>query len=90
VPLSAIISSLLPDSEVNQIGPTEDDVSILWLADSTPANTATAVGMLQTGTNPVLGAYNGGEVFWGPSLELPESLGLACPATEHDRQVGRA
>ena len=69
-PPSSIISSLLPDSEVNQIGPTEDDVSILWLADSTPANTATAVGMLQTGTNPVLGAYNGGEIFWGPSLEL--------------------
>jgi hypothetical protein len=67
---STIISALLPDSEVNQIGPTEDDVSLLWLATSTPAETATAVGMLQSGTNPVLGGYNGGEIFWGPSLDL--------------------
>ena len=67
---STIISALLPDSEVNQIGPTEDDVSLLWLADSTSAETATAVGMLQSGTNPVLGGYNGGEIFWGPSLDL--------------------
>ncbi len=67
---STIISSLLPDSEVNQIGPTEDDVSLLWLENSNPTNTATAVGMLQSGTNPVLGGYNGGEIFWGPSLDL--------------------
>ena len=67
---STIISSLLPDSEVNQIGPTEDDVSLLWLENSDPTNTATAVGMLQSGTNPVLGGYNGGEIFWGPSLDL--------------------
>lgn len=67
---STIISSLLPDSEVNQIGPTEDDVSLLWLENSNPTNTATAVGMLQSGTNPVSGGYNGGEIFWGPSLDL--------------------
>ena len=70
MPPSSIISALLPDSEVNQIGPTEDDVSLLWLADSTPANTATAVGMLQSGANPTIGGYNGGEIFWGPSLDL--------------------
>ena len=64
MPPSSIISALLPDSEVNQIGPTEDDVSLLWLADSTPANTATAVGMLQSGANPTIGGYNGGEIFW--------------------------
>ncbi|HVB82331.1 MAG TPA: alkaline phosphatase family protein [Candidatus Binataceae bacterium] len=67
---ATIISTLLPDSEVNQIGPTEDDVSLLWLANNTPAETATAVGMLQSGTNPVHGGYNGGEIFWGPSLDL--------------------
>ena len=67
---STIISALLPDSEVNQIGPTEDDVSLLWLSTSTAAETATAVGMLQSGTNPVLGGYDGGEIFWGPSLDL--------------------
>jgi hypothetical protein len=31
---STVIASLLPDPEVNQIGPTEDDLSLLWLADS--------------------------------------------------------
>ena len=67
---STIITALLPDSEVNQIGPTEDDVSLLWLTNSTPAETATAVGMLESGTNPTLGGYNGGEIFWGPSLDL--------------------
>src|SRR5262249_26782527 len=30
-PPSAIIASFLPDSEINQIGPTEDDISLLWL-----------------------------------------------------------
>ena len=67
---STILKTLLPDSEVNQIGPTEDDVSLLWLSTSTPSETATAVEMLQSGTNPVLGGYNGGEIFWGPSLDL--------------------
>jgi hypothetical protein len=67
---STILTALLPDSEVNQIGPTEDDVSLLWLANSTPAQRAIAVGMLQTGTNPTIGGYNGGEIFWGPALDL--------------------
>src|SRR5262249_44056169 len=26
--------AFLPDSEINQIGPTEDDISLLWLTDS--------------------------------------------------------
>jgi hypothetical protein len=67
---STIISALLPDSEVNQIGPTEDDVSILWLSNNTFAETKTAVGMLESGTNPALGGYDGGQIFWGPSLDL--------------------
>ena len=67
---STILSALLPDSEVNQIGPTEDDVSLLWLANSTPAQRAIAVSMLQTGTNPKIGGYDGGEIFWGPALDL--------------------
>jgi hypothetical protein len=37
--------AFLPDSEVNQIGPTEDDISLLWLTDSSQTNTA--VGILQ-------------------------------------------
>jgi hypothetical protein len=67
---ATIISSMLPDSEVNQIGPTEDDVSLLWLTNNTPADTAAAVALLQSGTNPTIGGYNGGEIFWGPSLDL--------------------
>jgi hypothetical protein len=67
---STIISALLPDSEVNQIGPTEDDVSILWLSNNTFTETQTAVGMLESGTNPALGGYDGGQIFWGPSLDL--------------------
>lgn len=67
---STILTALLPDSEVNQIGPTEDDVSLLWLANSTPAQRAIAVGMLQTDTNPRIGGYDGGEIFWGPALDL--------------------
>src|SRR3984893_5682575 len=67
---STILAALLPDSEVNQIGPTEDDVSLLWLANSTPAQRAIAVSMLQTGTNPKIGGYDGGEIFWGAALDL--------------------
>ena len=26
--------------------------------------------MLEGGTNPALGGYDGGEIFWGPSLDL--------------------
>jgi hypothetical protein len=37
--------SFLPDSEINQIGPTEDDISILWLTDS--RQTDSAVNIIQ-------------------------------------------
>jgi predicted AlkP superfamily pyrophosphatase or phosphodiesterase len=42
---SSILADLLPDSEVNQIGATQDDISILWLAD--PSNTSKAVARLE-------------------------------------------
>jgi hypothetical protein len=32
--------AFLPDSEINQIGPTEDDISLLWLTDSSQTNAA--------------------------------------------------
>ena len=38
-PLTAIIASRLPVSEVNQIGPTEDDISMLWLRDQAQPRT---------------------------------------------------
>lgn len=67
-PPSAILGDvlsggLLPDSEINGIGPTEDDISQLWLADS--ANTLTAVGELEANAS----AAGIGQIFYGPSLE---------------------
>lgn len=60
-----IIHSFLPASEDptgNDIGPTEDDVSLLWLANSNL--TASAVGLLESNA-PADGV---GEIFYGPSL----------------------
>jgi len=60
-----IIHSFLPVSEDpsgNDIGPTEDDVSLLWLANSNL--TASAVGLLESNA-PADGV---GEIFYGPSL----------------------
>ena len=64
-----IIAALLPDSESptgNGIGPTQDDVSILWLKDST--QTGTAVAMLESqspATNNIAGI---GQIFSGPGI----------------------
>jgi hypothetical protein len=56
----------MPDSEINQIGPTEDDVSLLWLKDS--GQTAAAVALLQS-MSPVTGNIAGiGQIFWGPTI----------------------
>ena len=49
------------------IGPTEDDVSLLWLASS--ANTDAAVGILEA--NPSMTTGIGlGQIYYGPSLAL--------------------
>jgi hypothetical protein len=68
-PPSAILgSSFLPDSELNQIGPTEDDVSLLWLSDS--SQTSAAVAELER-VSPVTNNIAGiGEIFAGNSLAL--------------------
>ncbi|HEX7893835.1 MAG TPA: alkaline phosphatase family protein, partial [Terriglobales bacterium] len=63
-----LIASLLPWSESplnpNGIGPTEDDVSLLWLANSD--NTLSAVATLEANA-----AEAGiGQIFYGPSLAL--------------------
>jgi len=50
------------------IGPTEDDVSLMWLANS--ADTLQAVALLESGGS--LGEFNSvglGQIFYGPSLE---------------------
>ncbi len=63
-----IIASLLPYSESplnpTGIGPTEDDISLLWLADST--QTATAVGMIESAAS----SASVGEILSGPAIEL--------------------
>jgi hypothetical protein len=51
-----------------QIGPTEDDVSLLWLKDSSASNVANAVSMLQSQsptTNNIAGI---GQIFSGPAI----------------------
>jgi Type I phosphodiesterase / nucleotide pyrophosphatase len=61
---SDIIASLLPDSEVNQIGPTQDDLSLLWLKDS--SQTSNAVAMLEANA----ASAGIGEIYAGPALNL--------------------
>ena len=67
---SNILDSCLPDSESNaggQIGPTEDDVSLLWLKSS--CETRAAVQTLET-TSPASANVAGiGQIFSGPALE---------------------
>jgi Type I phosphodiesterase / nucleotide pyrophosphatase len=66
-----ILDSLLPLSERPSnsppgIGPTQDDISLLWLSDST--QTTNAVGMLESqspATNNIAGI---GEIFSGPGI----------------------
>jgi hypothetical protein len=62
---ATIIAALLPASESptgGGIGPTEDDVSLLWLAD--PKQRGNAVSMLQA--NAVAAGI--GEIFYGPAV----------------------
>jgi hypothetical protein len=67
---ATILDALLPSSESpsnpDGIGPTEDDISLIWLSDST--QTASAVGMLESqspATNNIAGI---GEIFSGPGI----------------------
>ncbi len=52
----------LPDSEINQIGPTEDDVSLLWLKPG--ASTSAAVSLLENDAK----SAGIGQLFYGASL----------------------
>jgi len=66
---ATIVDALLPASESasgGQIGPTEDDVSLLWLSDS--SQTATAVSMLESASPPTNNIAGIGEIFWGPAI----------------------
>jgi hypothetical protein len=61
-----LIASFLPWSESplnpTGIGPTEDDISLLWLSD--PTNTLTAVSTIEANGT----AAGMGQMFYGPSL----------------------
>ncbi len=65
---ATLLASYLPDSESpnnpNGIGPTEDDISLLWLTNS--SDTAAAVAILEA--NAALAGI--GEIFSGPALSL--------------------
>lgn len=64
---SNLLASLLPFSESpldpTGIGPTEDDVSLLWLADS--SQTANAISILEANS----AAAGIGQIFVGPTLD---------------------
>lgn len=65
---ATLLASLLPFSESPNnptgIGPTEDDVSLIWLANS--ANTQSAVSTLESNITQA----GIGEIFYGPALAL--------------------
>lgn len=65
-PAHLLHAFLHPSEDPNgpDIGPTEDDVSLLWLADSSAGLTQSAVAVLENNA-PADGA---GEIFYGPSL----------------------
>jgi hypothetical protein len=75
-PTGVLGAAFLPDSELNQIGPTEDDISLLWLKPGT--STLDAVSLLESNAT----AAGIGQILYGPSLEtmfnapgLPEDGG---------------
>jgi len=65
---ASILSACLTDSETSDLGPTEDDVALIWLKSS--CNVATEVAALES-ASPVSNNIAGlGEIFSGPSLGL--------------------
>ncbi|HEV2269404.1 MAG TPA: alkaline phosphatase family protein [Steroidobacteraceae bacterium] len=63
-PSGVLGSEFLPDSELNQIGPTEDDVSLLWLKPG--VSTTDAVAALESNA----GAVGLGQIIYGPQLAM--------------------
>lgn len=66
---SQLIDGCLPASESNaggQIGPTEDDVSLLWLSSS--CNAASEAQILETQSPASANIAGIGQIFWGQSL----------------------
>lgn len=61
-PSGVLGASYIPDSELNQIGPTEDDISLLWLKPNT--STVSAVNLLEQNAH----AAGIGQIFYGSIL----------------------
>ena len=76
---ATILESLLPFSESpansSGVGPTEDDVSLVWLSNS--SQTSSAVATLET-TSPTANNIAGiGQIFWGAGItQLYNAPGL--------------
>ncbi|MHB8814125.1 MAG: alkaline phosphatase family protein [Steroidobacteraceae bacterium] len=64
LPSGVLGSQYLPDSELNQIGPTEDDVSLLWLKPD--VSTTDAVAALESNA----AAVGLGQIIYGPQLAM--------------------
>jgi type I phosphodiesterase/nucleotide pyrophosphatase len=82
---SHILASVLPLAETTGLGPTEDDISLLWLNNS--SDTLAAVGVLETPANTKAAGL--GQIFYGPSLTtmfnapgVPTSPGPCCRLRE--------
>ena len=69
---ATILQNCLPFSEspanANGIGPTEDDVSMIWLTNSANCSTESAVSMLETVSPANKNIAGIGEIFWGPGI----------------------
>jgi hypothetical protein len=67
---ATILEKLLPFSEspanATGVGPTEDDISLIWLSDST--KTGKAVGMLESQSPTTSNIAGIGEIFSGPAI----------------------
>jgi len=67
---ATILDALLPSSEApsntSGIGPTEDDISLLWLADS--SQTTNAVQILESQSPATSNIAGIGEIFSGPAI----------------------
>jgi len=70
---ATLLSSYLAPSENSAIGPTEDDVALLWLANS--SNTPTAVADLESVSPPSNNIAGIGEIFSGPGIGLYYNAG---------------
>ena len=61
---SDLLAALLPANQVNGVGPTEDDVSLLWLTDPTTLSSAVATLEANRSTAGI------GQIYYGPSVAL--------------------